>query len=449
MGYNNTKKKCNNKKFNTKKKGIKLLKNILKKKTLKGGEKVGEGSFGCVVKPNIPCRRSNKRYPNTISKIIHTKNNADYLKEFKIYKKIRKIDTSQKYLISFIEECPLYEIDISSRHPRDILTVELDDNNSDKYRLTGDNRQFRNKFNNKDIDNKFCKIDIYKNPRNMIQPFGGDDLRKFMRSKNLPNLSILKKYYKNAIYNLCYGIYLMHRAKMVHRDIKDSNILIVLEKKRIKKSKSKTLSSESKSNNSNDFKILPRLRHIDFGLSEDFSSKTNRDIYDIHQQGTPGYVPIDIVILSKIKTKIHYNKDIFNENIKDNVINSVYNYYKKKMSRKYSDYKINKSFINLSNKQSSGSLNEYLSKENIENLYDKYANLIKEKKLSSVYFKKYDGYVYKTDVFALGLVFRNMINSLNIQDQSMNLLIKKMCQIDPDDRLNIKEIIQDKVFKKL
>ena len=157
---------------------------MVEQKKQLGGEKLGEGGYGCVVRPSIPCKFSKKRYPNAVSKIVHTKYDSGYEDELDIYKKIRSIDPQQKHLISFYEECAINSRDVSNRHPKDVLTAKLsDDSNNDSFSLTGDDIRFSNQFDFDDLDKKFCKLDMSKRPRNQIQAFGGYELKSFLKNK--------------------------------------------------------------------------------------------------------------------------------------------------------------------------------------------------------------------------------------------------------------------------
>ena len=118
------------------------------------------------------------------------------------------------------------------------------------------------------------------------------------------------------------------------------------------------------------------------------------------------------------------------------------------MIKRYSKLKLNKSFINLSKNSMIGKdKNTYVTLEDISELCDKYTKSIVNNKFEDIYFKKYDGIIYKSDIFALGLVFKQIINVLKVKNDKLENLVKKMCQIDPDDRPNIKECLKHPFFK--
>ena len=89
----------------------------------KGGEKVGEGGYGCVVKPSIPCKPGQKSNNKYISKIILNYKPDDYNKELEKLDYVKNIDKTNKYCISYIEECEL-DMNILKRRPiKDIIKV--------------------------------------------------------------------------------------------------------------------------------------------------------------------------------------------------------------------------------------------------------------------------------------------------------------------------------------
>lgn len=63
---------------------------------------IGEGSFGCAIKPSLPCSNKNITYKRKISKVM-TADNA--VKELKEYKNIANIDKEQKYYLGVPIKC--------------------------------------------------------------------------------------------------------------------------------------------------------------------------------------------------------------------------------------------------------------------------------------------------------------------------------------------------------
>ena len=60
---------------------------------------IGEGTFGCVLKPPLKCRDKNIDYKNKISKVMPI-NEAK--KELKEYNSIKNITGLSKYAITFL-----------------------------------------------------------------------------------------------------------------------------------------------------------------------------------------------------------------------------------------------------------------------------------------------------------------------------------------------------------
>lgn len=61
-----------------------------KKYILNGGKLIGQGSYGCVFRPMIPCKGSNKRIPGKVSKFLNKNEANDEIKENTILDKIDK-----------------------------------------------------------------------------------------------------------------------------------------------------------------------------------------------------------------------------------------------------------------------------------------------------------------------------------------------------------------------
>ena len=61
-----------------------------KKYILNGGKLIGQGSYGCVFRPMIPCKGSNKRIPGKVSKFLNKDEANDEIKENTILDKIDK-----------------------------------------------------------------------------------------------------------------------------------------------------------------------------------------------------------------------------------------------------------------------------------------------------------------------------------------------------------------------
>ena len=138
---------------------------------------IEKGTYGCVIKPSIPCEKYHK---DSVSKIFHKE---DFYKEESMITDImKKIDPKGKHILKKIDECK-------------VKTIEKKDRTSCKYSKT-----------------EFPKYQI-------VYEYGGMDLSKFTE-KDFDVKSILP-----GIYNLTSGLVLLEKHRMCHRDIKETNIL--------------------------------------------------------------------------------------------------------------------------------------------------------------------------------------------------------------------------------
>ena len=90
------------------------------------------------------------------------------------------------------------------------------------------------------LDKKHCDIDLDENPINLIMPFGGLSLNKLMKYKRKDDTNIksmihqlfvtnIKQFFKH----LLIGLEKLHRNRIVHKDIKQKNIMIYLDPKEV------------------------------------------------------------------------------------------------------------------------------------------------------------------------------------------------------------------------
>jgi len=138
---------------------------------------IEKGTYGCVIKPSIPCKKYHK---DSVSKIFHKE--EFYQEESLITDIMKEIDPKGKYILKKIDECK-------------VRTMEKSDRKSCKY-----------------SEAEFPKYQI-------VYEYGGINLDKFS-DKDFDVKSILP-----GIYNLTSGLVLLEKHRMCHRDIKETNIL--------------------------------------------------------------------------------------------------------------------------------------------------------------------------------------------------------------------------------
>lgn len=351
----------------------KLKKNKTKHKrtkVLKGGKLIGEGSFGCVIKPAIPCKKYTKSLNNSVSKIVKDPDFDDIKKENKVNKLLRIIDPDNQYFISYIDICILNSIP----KRKDLETIQM--LNNDYYYSLNNNKK------NKET----CKVEVDKDPVNIIMPDGGINLEDILKKKNKYNtyFNLFIKNFKKHIKHLLLGMKLSHENNIVNRDIKDSNIVCLLI--------------------NNDLKI----RYIDFGLSIVINEKLlNDDNYELN--GSPGYYPLDNIIAFYIASYFPDKQKIYSK-IKEEIYNDKNYIYKNKKLNLI--HKIN----NIDN--------------DINTIYNRLSKLYANKTFSYEYYGYNDifnGLLQKSDVYSLGIMILTTIKSRLNYDIDKLPLLKDLC----------------------
>ena len=214
-------------------------------------EVIGEGSYGCVHRPSLKCKKKKIDYENKISKILTKKHLNDEMKE---YKQIKKIDKRNEIHLGTPTTCVPSKVNKSD--------IDKCDN-----------------FISDEIDNYGL----------MILPDGGKDLEYFASScRNLKNTrSNTKMIHKFWIecHRLLYGIYLMQKKGYIHHDLKAQNIVY-----------------NDKEN---------RINFIDFGLMIDKASVVKELNESKYSLATPfWYFPFEFMFLNK---KTFLNASLINE----------------------------------------------------------------------------------------------------------------------------------------
>ena len=200
---------------------------------------IGEGSYGCVIKPSVPCDKDKEVYVNSINKNriskIFKEDGPDFLFEKATAKKLAKIDEHEQFFIYPYESCSINRTTLNKINPRNECIDEVDPT-------------------------------LTKIPQ-MILPYAGYNLYELFNNYSgayKTNMSDPIKFPANVwiimLQNLFLGIQLLIKNNIIHQDIYASNILY----------------------NPNDHK----LRFVDFGLSLDsnkiFNLSNERLTYPYH-----------------------------------------------------------------------------------------------------------------------------------------------------------------------
>jgi len=415
----------------------KLQNKLLNKSLLKGGRFLGEGSFGCVISPALQCNRKSKKYSrgqkrysiprDDVSKIISRTDDDDKEiavdNEITVSNKLKHIDSNQKYFLYIKENCKIRNV------PRDrsnIASVRFLNEESSEIQM----------LDNKKLDKHHCEVDLMLNPRNLVLSNGGKELNDVLfisteihlssseqyKSKYIDDIEMAKLFFKNFKYHFKYileGVYKLHQNNIVHRDIKIENLMIDW--------------TSLKKNN-----IIVRL--IDFGLSEILTPQYISSKENIHRQGTPELIPPDIIIASHLK-KYHLEK--YNRQDKEHILSEIFQEL---------DQSVNKIFIELH-------LETSIIKPKSRELINRIHQFFTDGTILTKYFgntnNKFNGYVQKSDVYALGIsiveiLFKHCHGYSSCSDLKKNPklthLLNNMIELDPAKRYNVLQCLQHPYF---
>ena len=386
-----------------------------KHKSLKGGVFLGKGSYGCVVKPALSCndtryttynnktkKQMNEARNKSVSKIIIDPSQDNDKDELIISSNLKEIDKGQQHFITFNEYCPL-------------KTVPT--NRSNTARVNYDNRSLSHfkKLDEKKYDRDFCPIDLRLKPINFIMPYGGFDLVTIIENKttkqDLSHFTITKdtllKDFRSCFKNLLFGLHKMHSIRIVNRDIKNENIMA----------------------NYNDATKQVMLRFIDFGLSTKIPSFYKNKKY-IDLRGSERNISPELIISYYINNSEKYNDTM--KYVYDNVklpIDKLKDYNSSLTAFNYKDlyYKIQNEFQN-------------------NTIYDKFFGINDDEKINQ---NKFNGYLQKGDVYALGIsmcVFLKSYKPYIIYNTLLRDLLVNMIHPDPERRFNIIRCLRDPYF---
>lgn len=158
---------------------------------------LGEGSFGCVLKPAVSCTGKEKVIRNrlasevTVSKIFENK--TDYRKEVTASKRVAKIDKKGRHILVPNSFCDT-SYGVVSLHPA-----------SDDCEVVQNLRFFP-------PSTKLYQIKM---------PYGGVRYDKYIRSSNVDLTTFIKQ-----MIHVLEGVKMMQAKQMCHQDLKASNLLI-------------------------------------------------------------------------------------------------------------------------------------------------------------------------------------------------------------------------------
>lgn len=251
-----------------------------------GGKVIGSGGFGCVFKPSLTCKNKISS-PNTISKLMLTKDAQHELEEIQMYTNILKTIPNYKkfFLIDNIEIC----------HPEFISEKDTENFDKDCKAL---------------LKNGITKQNIHDKLDDLLainMPYGGISVGTYV-DKHPSSLS-LTLLHTTLIDLLQNGIIPMNKKELYHCDIKSSNVLV-------------------KKDDSG--KIMTRL--IDWGLSVHYTNK--KQVPDnLYRRPFQFNVPFSVILFSNEFTdsygsflKTNKSPKIFQ--VREYTINFIYRWIK-------------------------------------------------------------------------------------------------------------------------
>jgi serine/threonine protein kinase len=433
-----------------------------------GGKKLGQGSYGCVVNPPLKClnkqllRNNDFQYSNNyISKIIKTKYSDVAFSELNMGSKIYKLDSNHNFFVPFINACYF----TPQKHP-DIVYLSSDgkliSSNPDSFDSSESTYLSDIEFKT-DISSHLLKEHkskcVLKNNNdylNLIGPIAGDNLSNILiNNKNIKKINFIKNNYWYIYSYLVKGLSILHKKKIIHKDIKPSNLIVdfryfntgwnVTKKSGNNYSSSSLHSSQSSISSTSSRSLLSysiincRIRYIDFGLSLHLNKKKYSvdEIISLLADGTTYYTPIDIF---GIKLLYRLIKRGYNPESKD-FLNLMMNKLAKKYQANRNYYHsegIRNNYFSFEGDSIYDTKNYYLTASKYETSLKYILNLYNSNKLND----KIPDFLYGWDIYSLGIVLAKIAIRSDVKNIEFKNIIFKMIELNPEKRLNVSELIK-------
>ena len=172
---------------------------------MEGGKVLASGTYGCILKPALPCKGESERPDDTVSKLMTTRNAEAELKEVKkVFRKVKQIHNYKNfYILDKIKMC----------EPRKLQQEDLKDFDRKCTAMK------RIKIDSRNVN----QLGILDNLRILQLPDGGKDIYYYFSNKHSPALYVKVN---NAIIKLLKGgIVPLDGINVLHMDVKSSNIV--------------------------------------------------------------------------------------------------------------------------------------------------------------------------------------------------------------------------------
>ena len=342
-------------------------------------KKIGEGSYGCIIKPALPCHNLTKK--NFVSKILK-KSRKSHIQELKISKRLNKSKkfNVKNHFCTIKGVCTLKHKDI----PKNIRHDDL--SSVDK------------KCRNTRIDPKDPKKKNTKYISLLMENCG----KKLFNKESLlflKNNINLVQFIKHLLESLKYA----KSKKIVLGDIKLDNMLLKNRK--------------------------PIL--IDFGNSQIITSHKNLRNNINNIATSPAFSCPEIILLKTVLENIEDDAPNW-ENVPKLQENISYTDILKTINE---DSYINEAGIN-------GEIDSDVSSKNIGKKLKQYYQLFKSKKFTDKFLKNYrKEIIYKIDIYSLGRVLENIYDLLQLKNKKILGLINNMIELNHNNRFSVEECL--------
>jgi hypothetical protein len=193
-----------------------------------------------------------------------------------------------------------------------------------------------------------------------------------------------------------------------------------------------------------------KITYIDFGVSSELKKDyLIEELYDLIYSGTDGYKPLEMLIIKNMIYYLKKNRYYESKTFSKDVINKTYTEFKDISDEYFYDYHfIENGFKYLNNKiqkNISDSIPKYGNKKIITNIFEYLYRDYKNNNLTEKIINS-PKYILKWDIFSLGMVFAELIISLDINDDKAFSLVNKMITPYYWDRYDINQCLNDPIF---
>ena len=179
---------------------------------MQGGAVLNSGTYGCIIKPAVPCKGETVRTPDSVSKLMTAKDaSQEYSEIMAIKEKIKSIpESNMYYILNDIKKCQ-------------IGTVTESD--LDNFKRKCKSRRILHSYTKEDIQNPRKNTNL----RVLQLPDGGRDITDYFYGKPF-STDTFPKINRALIKLLKYGIVPLKEVGVIHQDIKGNNIVYSKEK---------------------------------------------------------------------------------------------------------------------------------------------------------------------------------------------------------------------------